>query len=199
MGDDKSGRDEQAHDRERRQRERDLAEELERRDEPEPPISEADADGIDRVIEPVSFPATGEEVVTTVGETALELGSEQYTVAELVPTTERVRYRSAEELRVELRRPTVARATRRILEAADTIQDVEFGRTKRAAYERTLQALADRVADDDDEGVTVVTDWILERIDEDGAMPASRRVRRRAAEFCRANDLPVRDDEWLGA
>lgn len=199
MADDKSGRDEQAHDQERRQRERDLVEELERRDEPEPPIPEADADEIDRVIEAVSFPATGEEVVTTVGETALELGSEQYTVAELVPATEQVEYQSTDELRVQLRRPTVARATKQILEAAGTIQDVEFGRTKREAYERTLQALADKVADDDDEGITVVTDWIVERIHEDGAMPASRRVRKRAAKFCRANRIAVRDDEWLGA
>lgn len=88
---------------------------------------------------------------------------------------------------------------KRIVEASETIQNVEFSRSKREAYERTLRALAAKDEADGDEGIAVVTDWIVERIHETGQMPKSRRVRKRAAKFCRENGYRVRDDEWPGA
>lgn len=199
MADDKSGRDKQAHDEERRQRERDLAEELERGDELEPPVPADDLDEVETVGESVSFPATGAEVVAAAGQTEVELAAERYTVGELLPDTERVRFESTDSLRARLQRPTVARAMKRIVEAGDTIQNAEFSRSKREAYERTLRALAAKDETDEDEGLTVVTDWIVERIHETETLPKSRRVRNRGAKFCRENGYTVRDDEWLGA
>lgn len=67
------------------------------------------------------------------------------------------------------------------------------------AYEKTLQALEDVTPEDDDEGITVVTEWIIERMRSTGERPSSRAVRRRAREFCRKNGYEVGDDDWLGA
>ena len=50
-------------------------------------------------------------------------------------------------------------------------------------YERTFRALED-VTPDDDEGITVVTEWIVERIRATGERPSSRAVRRRARQYC---------------
>nr|WP_321163900.1 hypothetical protein [Halolamina pelagica] len=56
MADDKQGRDKQAHDAERRQRERAIQAELERYDETEPPVDDAELDEIEEELETVSFP-----------------------------------------------------------------------------------------------------------------------------------------------
>jgi hypothetical protein len=66
------------------------------------------------------------------------------------------------------------------------------------AYEKTLRALEDVTPDDDDEGVTVVTDWIVDRMQSTGERPSSRAVRKRAREYCEANDYDVGNDDWLG-
>jgi len=75
---------------------------------------------------------------------------------------------------------------------------VDFGGSQRDAYEKTLDELESIDEDDDDEGVRVVGDWLVERIADDGTLPGSRSVRRRAAAFCRENGYQVRNDEWLG-
>lgn len=67
------------------------------------------------------------------------------------------------------------------------------------AYEKTLRALEDVTPEDDDEGVTVVTEWIIERMQSSGERPSSREVRQRARKFCRENGYEVGDDDWLGA
>lgn len=64
-------------------------------------------------------------------------------------------------------------------------------------YRKTLRALEDVSPDDDDEGLAVVADWILERM-ETGERPSSKAVRRRAREFCRKNGYEVSDNDWLG-
>ena len=66
-------------------------------------------------------------------------------------------------------------------------------------YEKTFRALEDVTPDDDDEGVTVVTEWIIERIQTTEERPSSRAVRQRAREFCRTNGYEIGDDDWLGA
>lgn len=66
-------------------------------------------------------------------------------------------------------------------------------------YEKTFRALEDVTPDDDDEGSTVVTDWIVEEIRTTGERPTSRAVRRRARRYCEDNGYEVSNNDWLGA
>ncbi len=199
MADDKQGREKQARDATRRQQRRDIETELERMDEPEPPVEDEELHLFEERIEPLRFPATGKAVVAEAGEHELTAEDETHTVRELIPESERRWYESRRAVRAQVQRPTVARAMKRIVEASDLLEDVSQRETRQNAYEKTLRALKAIEADDEDEGIRVVTDWILERISEDGQLPESREVRERAAEFCRANDIPISDNDWLGA
>jgi hypothetical protein len=198
MADDKRGRDKQARDEERRQRERDVAAELERMDEPEPPVDESALDEIGSALDTLSFPATGRQVVETVGDRTVESADETYTIAELVPETDAETFDSPAAVAVRLQRPTVATAMKRIVEASETLPNASLSESQRTAYVKTFRALRAIDAVDDDEGIEVVADWIVERIREKGKLPGSRDVRRRAAKFCRAEGYEVRNDEWLG-
>ncbi|MFW5917802.1 MAG: hypothetical protein ACOCRD_05275 [Halorubrum sp.] len=212
MADDKSGRDEQARDEDRRQREREIAaelergddelergdDELERGDEPEPPIDASELAYFETALEPVTFPATGAEIVSAVGDREVESTVGTYAVADLVPAVDWERFGSPEEVRVRIQRPTIAAAMKRIVEASDPLPNEELDRSQRDAYERTFEALKAIDTDDEDEGIGVVADWIVEQIGEKEAIPGSRDVRRRAATFCRSNGYEIRNDEWLG-
>lgn len=65
-------------------------------------------------------------------------------------------------------------------------------------YEKTFRALEDVTPEDNDEGITVVADWIVDRIQTTGDRPSSRDVRRRARQYCQDNGHPVSNNEWLG-
>lgn len=65
-------------------------------------------------------------------------------------------------------------------------------------YRKTLEALEDVTPEDEDEGLTVVTDWLVEQLEETGERPSSKAVRRRAREYCRNNGYAIPDDSWLG-
>lgn len=198
MADDKRGRDKQAHDEERRQQERELATELERGGEIEPPVdSEALAD-FETKLEALTFPATGTEVVAAIGDREIESVEGRYQVEELVPETDEETYDSPDAVRVHIERPTVAAAMKRVVEASETLRNTEFSWTQRKAYEKTFQELKAIDADDDDEGIQAIREWIVERIRDKERLPTSRAVRREAAKFCRANGYQVRNDEWLG-
>lgn len=199
MADDKNGREKGAADADRRQRERDLAADLERGDEPEPPVDPADLPDLASGLESLSFPATGVEVVEAVGDLEIEAADETYTVGDLVPEVGTETFEDPDDVRARVRRPTVASAMKRIVEANEALPDTaEFGDSQRDAYERTFRELAAIDAVDEDEGIQVVRDWIVERIREKEKLPGSRDVRRRAAKFCRTNGYQVRNDEWLG-
>ncbi|MFB6140605.1 MAG: hypothetical protein ABEJ26_09250 [Halosimplex sp.] len=198
MPDDRAGREEQARDRENRQRRREVLEELERSDESEPPVDDAELDALDVELDSVEFPATGLELVEAVGYQEVESAAGTHELAELLPRTDRERYESASAVRVRVRRPRIATAMKRIVEAADEFQSAELGTSQYEAYERTLRALKAIEEDDEDEGIEVLTDWIVEYIREEERTPGSRDVRRRAAEFCRSNGYEVGSDEWLG-
>ncbi|MFC5135747.1 MULTISPECIES: hypothetical protein [Haloferacaceae] len=198
MADDKSGRDKQAHDEERRQREREIAAELERGDEAEPPVDASELAYFETELEPLAFPATGVEIVSAVGDREIESTVGTYAIADLVPDADGETFDSPDEIGVRIRRPTVAMAMKRVVEAGDGLPNAEMSRSQRDAYERTFRELAAIDADDDDEGIRVMADWIVERIDDRETIPGSRDVRRRAAKFCRANGYEVRNDEWLG-
>lgn len=198
MADDKRGRDKQAQDAERRQREREVAAELERGDEVEPPVDGAALAAFEAKLEELTFPATGTEVVAAVGSHEIESTEGSYTVEEIVPETDGETFDSPDAVRAQVQRPTVAAAMKRIVEASEALSNVEFAWTRRNAYEETFRELRAIDASDDDEGVRAIGDWVVEQIRDEGALPSSRAVRREAAKFCRANGYRVRNDEWLG-
>ncbi len=198
MADDKRGRDKQAQDADRRQRERALRAELERYDEAEPPVDDAELDEIEAELETVSFPATGAEVVDAVGERRVTAGQDTYAVEELLPDAEVETFEAPDVVRSRIQRPTLASAMKRIVEASETIPNVEFSSGKRDAYEKTIRALQAVDTIDEDEGVHAITEWIVERIEETGKLPGSRDVRRQGAKITRKSGYEVRNDEWLG-
>lgn len=199
MVDNKRGRDKQADDESRRQREREVVTALERIDEPEPPRETEVPDDVAENLEELAFPASGETVVSNVGERDVETDDGTYTVADLIPDTDAVSFDSVGAVRVRLQRPTVADSMRRIVVAVDEAQHERLSQSQYDAYERTLGALKAVDADDDDESVGAITDWLVEQIGERQKPPGSRAVRKEAAGFCRKNGYPIRDDEWLGA
>lgn len=196
MADDKNGREKQAHDVDRRQRERDVATELERGDETEPPVDSTEL--ADSELESLEFPATGTDVVAAIGDREVESDDGSYTVEELVPKTDAETFDSPSAVRVRVQRPTVAAAMKRVVEASETLPNTEVGESQREAYEKTFRELKAIDADDDDEGIQAISDWIVERIRDKEKLPGSRAVRRQAAKFCRANGYEIRNDEWLG-
>ncbi len=197
MADDKRGREEQARNADRRQRKRDLNEALERGNETEPPIDAADLVDFDSELESIDFPVTGSEVVAAIGDYEVESVDESYTVGELVPETDET-FDSPSALRVWVQRPTVAAAMKRVIEAAETLPNAQLRGSQRDVYEKTFRELKAVAPDDDDEGIDVIADWIVERIRDDEKLPGSRAVRRQAATFCRTNGYEISNDEWLG-
>lgn len=198
MADDKKGRDKKARNAERRQRERDIAEELEREDETEPPVDAAEFGDYETELGTLEFPATGTEIVAAVGSREVESADGTYTVEELVPYTDEETFDSPTAVRMQIQRPTVAAAMKRIVETSERLPNTDLRGSQREAYEKTLRELKAIDADDDDAGIQVISDWIVERIRDKEKLPGSRAVRRQAAKFCRANGYQVRNDEWLG-
>ncbi len=198
MADDKRGRDKQAQDAERRQQEREVATELERGDEREPPFVAEELADFEAELEELTFPATGTELVTAIGDREIESVEGSYSIEELVPETDEETFDSPAAVGVQVQRPTVAAAMKRVVEASTTLRNTDFSWSQRRAYEKTFQELKAIDADDDDEGIQAISDWIVERIGDNERLPTSRAVRREAAKFCRANGYQVRNDEWLG-
>ncbi|NHN46009.1 hypothetical protein G9464_00160 [Halostella sp. JP-L12] len=198
MADDKAGREKQAQDEEKRQRKRDLAADLERGDETEPPVDERELGDFESELEAVEFPATGADVVAAVGDREVESSEGTYDVGELLPDAHAETFDAPAAVRERVQRPTIAAAMKRIVEAVETLPNAELRGSQRDAYEKTLRELKAIDADDDDEGVRVISDWVVERIRDKEKLPGSRAVRREAAKFCRSNGYEVRNDEWLG-
>jgi hypothetical protein len=195
MADDKQGREDQARAADRRRQERDIAEALERRDETEPPIPDAELAEVEEVLESVEFPAKAADIVEATDGAVIETPVGSYAVAELLPED---RYRSRAAVRARLQRPAISTALARIDAATAEVGGVELSDSRRETYEKTLRALASIDATDRDEGVEAVTDWILDRLAETGDLPSSRAVRREAARFCRSNGYSVSNNDWLG-
>lgn len=195
MADNKNGRDKQALDEAKRQQKREMVAELERMDETEPPVPESDLDELKEELDGVAFPATGAELVAAVGDVPVY---EEYVAADLIPETENDRYETPGAVTAQVQRPTVAGAMKAVTEASETVPGIEFGRSQWDAYQKTLRALAAIDADDDDETVTMITEWIVERIEQKETLPGSRDVRRQAAKFCRAEGYEISNNDWLG-
>lgn len=197
MADDKRGRDKQARDAERRQREREITTELARGDEPPPAVDEAELDELEADLASVSFPATGRTVHEQVGDRKVRSALGVETVGDLLPDATAETFASAAAVSVRVRRPTVATAMKRVVEATESLRNEALTDSQRDAYEKTFHELR-AIGDDGDEGIRAVADWIVAQIREGGVIPDSRAVRREAADFCRANGYEVRNDEWLG-
>ncbi|MDJ1434604.1 hypothetical protein [Halostagnicola sp. A-GB9-2] len=121
-----------------------------------------------------------------------------YSIEELVPETDEETFDSSAAVRVQVQWPTVAEAMKRVVEASKMLRNTDFSWSQRKAYEKTFQELNAIDADDDDEGIQAISDWIIERIRDKETLPTSRAVRREAAKFCRTNGYQVRNDECLG-
>jgi hypothetical protein len=87
---------------------------------------------------------------------------------------------------------------KRIVESAGPFQDETLRGSQRDAYEKTLRALADVDALDDDAVVREIVDWVVDRVEEKGSFPGSRDVRRQAAKTARAHGYEVSNSDWLG-
>jgi len=198
MADDKSGREKQARDADRRQRNRDVAAELERGDEPEPPVDTEQLADIESELKSLNFPVTGAEVVAAVGDGEVESSTGSYTVEELVPDTDGETFDSPGAVRVRIQRPTVATAMKQVAEASETLPRRDRFGSQRDAYAKTFRELEAIDADDDDEVIQAVADWVVEQIRDDDELPSSRAVRRQAAKICRANGYQIRNNDWLG-
>lgn len=194
MADNKSGREKQARDAADRRRERDLAIELERGDEAEPAVRKEVASAL----ADVSFPATGREVVAVVGDRAVDTGAGPVAVAALVPDSDAETFDAPAEVADRVARPTVAGAMKRVVEACEAHQGAELRGSQRDAYERTFRELRAMDVLDDDEAIGTVADWVVDRVEEEGALPGSRAVRRQAATVARDAGHEVPNDEWLG-
>ncbi|OYR42001.1 hypothetical protein DJ82_03780 [Halorubrum sp. Ib24] len=198
MADDKAGREDQARDEENRQRRRDVDAELERGDEPEPELDTADLGEVEPELERLEFPVTGAEIVSTIGDREVASPTERYTVEQLVPDTDRVVFDSPDRVRVQIRRPTVAAAMKRIVETSEALPNEELDGSQYDAYERTFQELERVSPDDEDEAIAEIRDWVVERVREKGALPASRGVRRQPAKVARREGHQIRNSDWLG-
>jgi hypothetical protein len=198
MADNKSGREDQAQNADRRQRERAIAEELERRDEPEPPVDPSQLAYFETELDAVEFPASADDVVATLGDREIEASDGTYAVEELLPATDVETFESPAAVRERIERPSVAATMKHIVEASETLPRETLDSSQWDAYQKTLRELAAIDADDDDEGVRVIGDWIVDQIDEKEKLPGSRAVRREAAKFCRSEGYEIRNDEWLG-
>ena len=198
MADDKRGREKQARDADRRQRARAIAAELERMEETEPPVPTDALDDLEAELDDVAFPATGSEVVAAVGDRTLTSDEGLVRIADLVPETAAETCGVPADGLARVQRPTIAGAMKRVVEANDAVSDDRLSDSRRKAYEKTLRELKAIDADDDDEGVRVIADWLVDQIRENETPPGSRDVRRRAATFCRERGYEIRNDEWLG-
>lgn len=198
MADDKRGRDKQAQDADRRQRERAIEEELERWDDPEPPVESESLADFEEDLDSLSFPTTGAEIVTAAGDHEINAAEETYRVAELVPDTDTETFDTPATVKARVVRPTIAEAMKQIAEACETVPHVQLEGSQPRVYEKTFQRLKAIDPDDDDEGIQVIRDWIVDQIHETQSLPGSRAVRRKAAAFCRENGYEIGNDEWLG-
>ena len=198
MADNKRGRDDQADNADRRQRERDVLAQLERSDETEPPVDPSELEFLSTDLDAVTVPATGADVVAAIGDRTIASAVGTERVADLLPETDTETFDAPEAVQLRVQRPTIARAMKRVVEAHATIATDRLRNSQREAYERTFRELRDIDAVDDDEAIGTIADWIVDRIEENGKLPDSRDVRRQAAKVCRASGYQVRNDEWLG-
>ncbi|MFC7116386.1 hypothetical protein ACFQH2_17515 [Natronoarchaeum sp. GCM10025703] len=101
MADDKQGRDEQADDEKRRQRER-MQEEVSTRTDEEEPVRVDPGEGLgdlDEALKSHDYPATTDELVEAYGDYELETQGGKKSLEDVLPSTDDQIYDSAEDVR----------------------------------------------------------------------------------------------------
>lgn len=101
MADDKKGRDKQAHDEERRQRERDVAEARDRADEAEP-IHDDPGErlgDLDDELEDHDYPATTDELIEAYGDYEVETQGGWKSIDDVFESVDDETYASADDVR----------------------------------------------------------------------------------------------------
>lgn len=101
MADDKQGRDDQAADEERRQRERELEEARNRGDEPEPIRDDPGEQlgDLDEALRSHEYPTTTEELIEAYGDYEIETQDGQKSLDEVLALTDNQTYDSADDVR----------------------------------------------------------------------------------------------------
>lgn len=101
MADDKQGRDKQAHDEERRQREQDLQEARERGDEPEPIHDEPGErlGELDEALENHDYPTTTDELINAYGDHEVQTQDGWTPLNEVLASIDNETYTSAKDAR----------------------------------------------------------------------------------------------------
>lgn len=104
MADNKSGRDKQAADEERRQRERELEEARDRADEAEPVHDETGErlGNLDDALETHDYPMTTEELIETYGDYEVETQGGTRSIAEVFASIDNERYDSADDVQTRI-------------------------------------------------------------------------------------------------
>lgn len=105
MADDKQGRDKQAQDQDRRQRQRALKEELERWGETEP--IDAALQDLELMVETYEYPATPEELHEEFGDETIETEQGPLTVGDVFGEEPDRTYESATEVRELIRESVI--------------------------------------------------------------------------------------------
>lgn len=196
MGDDNNVHEQQARTAKNRQNERDSTTDQARRNDPKPPASGLDE--LESELSSLGYPTTGSQIVTALGDYTLNSHDKNYTIEELIPENDTETFDSPSAVRVQVQRPTVAAAMKQIIDANSTLNNSDFPYSQRKAYEMTFEELRMIDIDDEDDGIAVMSDWILGRIREKHSLPSSRDVRRHASKVCRANGYQIRNEDWLG-
>jgi len=105
MADDKRGRDKQAHDEERRQRERELDEALERGDEAEPADAlGAGPDEFEAILEEHEYPTTTDELVEALGDREATVRGSRRSIGDLLAPVDDETHESAADVRDRIRK-----------------------------------------------------------------------------------------------
>lgn len=104
MADDKNARDEQAHNAERRQRERELKEARARGDEPEPVDAEPSeaSESIEDVLADLDYPTTSLAAVEAIGDRWVETADGWQPLREVLESVDGETFDSAEALRTRI-------------------------------------------------------------------------------------------------
>lgn len=164
----------------------------------DPPTNPADLHDLESDLESVTFPTTGRQIVDAVGEQRVLTKNASYTISELIPETDAETFDSTGAVRAEVQHPAVAAAMKQIVEASSTLPNQPFPHSQRKAYEETFRELRSMDVNDEDESITVLTNWVLEQIRHNNTLPGSRAVRQQAADMSRSDGYRIRNDEWLG-
>ena len=105
MADDKQGRDKQAHDAERRQRERELEEARDRADEPEP-IGDEPGERLGDLSDALKdhdYPTTTDELIQAYGDYEVETQGGYTSIDEVLAPIDNETYDSADDVRNRIR------------------------------------------------------------------------------------------------